>query len=207
MFQFDLLFTPGKKDMIKAQARVNPGEVLVVSAPSGAGKTSLLRILARLQPATNGEVFLDDRNWLEIPTVNWRVLVHYLAQKPTLFEGSVADNLARPFTTKVLSQKPLSPTRGQTLLAELGLPSHIWDQDARTLSGGEAARVAFVRALLIEPSVILFDEPTSALDERSRQAFYTVLQAWLREPGHAALLVSHTEDYNLDNVKVLNLAE
>lgn len=206
MLSIDLAFTPGSKEVVKIATEVKEGEVMVLSAPSGAGKTTLLRILARLQPALSGEICLHEVNWRTIPAARWRVHVHYLAQKPSLFEGSVAENLARPFTTKILSKETLLPSKAKTLLEDLRLPVEIWDQDARTLSGGEAARVAFVRALLINPEVMLLDEPTAALDEQSRKAFYTVLQSWLREPGHAALLVSHAEDYGgLDNIRIFNL--
>ncbi|MDI6813967.1 MAG: ATP-binding cassette domain-containing protein [Desulfitobacteriaceae bacterium] len=205
MFQFNLTYAPGGKEVIQAAADVVEGEVLVVSAPSGTGKTTLLRILARLQPALSGQVFLYGEDWLGIPASHWRALVHYLAQKPALFEGSVADNLAKPFAIRVLSEKPFLANKAKALMAELRLPSHLWEQDARTLSGGEAARLALVRALLIEPALMLLDEPTAALDEASRQAFYAVLQSWLRQPGHAALLVSHAEDYQLNNLKILNL--
>lgn len=206
MLSLDLAFTPGSKEVVKVAAEVKEGEVLVLSAPSGAGKTTLLRILARLQPALSGDVCLHDANWKTMPATQWRVLVHYLAQKPSLFEGTVAENLARPFTTKMLNKKTFLPGKAKTLLADLRLPVEIWDQDARTLSGGEAARLAFVRALLIDPEIMLLDEPTAALDEESRKAFYGVLQFWLQEPGHAAVLVSHAQDYGvLDNIRILKI--
>ncbi|MFZ5598878.1 MAG: ABC transporter ATP-binding protein [Bacillota bacterium] len=171
------------------------GGALVARGPSGAGKSTLLRVLARLQSCCGGEVLLQGENWQNIPATLWRAHVHYLAQKPALFDGSVADNLAKPFETRLGSKNKFDPGRAKTLMQELLLATYLWEQDSRTLSGGEAARVAFLRALLIQPKVLLLDEPTAALDDQARAAFYEVLSRWLTEPGRAVLLVSHNNDY------------
>ncbi|GAB6158739.1 ABC transporter ATP-binding protein [Desulfotomaculum varum] len=173
------------------------GNVLVVRGDSGAGKSTLLRILAKLQPCQGGEAFLLGQSWHHMPPPVWRIKVHYLPQQPALFDGSVADNLAIPFTTNLGSKNKFDPDRAKALMRELLLDEKLWQQDAQTLSGGEAARVAFIRSLLIEPMVLLLDEPTAALDEAARNAFYNLLSRWLREPNRAALLVSHINDYQV----------
>ncbi|WP_333870708.1 ABC transporter ATP-binding protein [Desulforamulus putei] len=196
----------GPARQITVSGSVSEGGVLVVRGPSGAGKTTLLRVLARLQPCDGGEVFLQGESWLHIPSPLWRVGVHYLAQKPALFDGTVADNLAKPFETKVGSKHRLDPGQAKALMQELLLDANLWEQDSRTLSGGEAARIAFVRGLLIQPHVMLLDEPTAALDDQAREAFYGVLSRWLTGPGRAALLVSHNNDYKvLDRVSFLDI--
>lgn len=183
------------------------GGVLVVRGPSGAGKSTLLRVLARLQPCADGEAFLNGVSWHKIPGTDWRASVHYLSQKPALFDGTLARNLALPFTTRVLKNKNIiNPDAVKTTMQELFLPPDLWEQDARTLSGGEAARVTFVRAILIDPVVMLLDEPTAALDEKSRNAFYRVLSRWLAVPGRSAVLVSHSDGYKLlDRVSFLDI--
>ena len=133
--------------LITVSGSLNEGEVLVVRGPSGAGKSTLLRILARLQPCLNGEVFLKGESWLKIPGTVWRSAVHYLAQKPALFDGTVAGNLAKPFEIRLHSKKKFEPEKARALMAQLLLAPALWEQDARTLSGGEAARLALVRAL------------------------------------------------------------
>ncbi|CCO08181.1 ABC transporter ATP-binding protein [Desulforamulus hydrothermalis] len=182
------------------------GNVLVVRGASGAGKSTLLRALAKLQPC-HGEAFLLGQSWHHIPPPVWRIKVHYLAQQPALFDGSVADNLAKPFTTNLGSKHKFDPDRAKALMQELLLDEKLWLQDAQTLSGGEAARVAFIRSLLIEPRVLLLDEPTAALDEAARSAFYKLLSRWLREPNRAVLLVSHINDYHiLPNVSFIDIS-
>lgn len=183
---------------ITISGSANEGHVLIVRGPSGSGKSTLLRILARLQPCSGGIVLLKNMNWLDILPTSWRTRVHYLSQKPAIFNGTVGENLAKPFEIQAIKAKAsFDMSRAKNILNSLLLPTSLWDQDARTLSGGEAARLAFARALLINPEVLLLDEPTSALDEKTRAAFYQLLSQWLSEPGHTALLVSHNNDYDM----------
>lgn len=191
---------------ITVSGAVNSGDVLIVRGPSGAGKSTLFRVLSRLQPSSGGVAFLQGKSWLQIPGTAWRANVHYLSQKPVLFDGTVADNLAKPFETRLGSQKKLDIDRARELMGQLLLSQELWGQDARTLSGGEASRLAFARALLIDPVVLLLDEPTAALDEQARQALYRVLSGWLKETDRAALLISHNNDYQqLDHVYYLDI--
>jgi len=209
LFSFkDITYTLGFEQTreITVSGSVADGEALVVRGPSGAGKSTLLRILARLQSSGEGDVFLGEKNWLEIPATAWRVSVHYLAQKPALFDGTVAANLAIPFETSVCSKKVFDTELAKTIMNKILLPVSLWEQDARTLSGGEAARLTFVRALLIEPKILLLDEPTAALDENARHAFYDVLKDWLEKEGRAAVLISHINDYEgLKRVSFLDI--
>lgn len=197
LFEFkNIAYELGNDRKIVLSGAVEDGSVLVIRGASGAGKSTLLRILARLQPPLSGDMFLQGTSWQELPAPLWRAKVHYLAQQAALFEGTVAENLSLPFTMRLSSGKALDVARAKRLMEELRLPDQLWDQDARTLSGGEAARLAFVRSLLIEPTVLLLDEPTAALDEQARQAFYSVLGGWLAVQGHGALLISHNDDYH-----------
>lgn len=198
---------PDRNRQVSVSGSVTSGGVMVVRGASGTGKSTLLRILARLQPGEKGEAFLHGESWLRIPGTSWRSKIHYMAQKPAFFDGTVTVNLVRPFEIRVLSGKQPDLSLAGKVTEELLLPSNVLDQDARTLSGGEAARLAFVRALLIDPHVMLLDEPTASLDNRSREAFYRVLRRWLTGPGKAAVLVSHNDDFKLlDRVTFIDLS-
>jgi putative ABC transport system ATP-binding protein len=191
---------------LKVSGTVNEGEVLVIQGSSGAGKTTLLRIMARLQTYDGGNVYLQGKHWQQFTATVWRSSVHYLAQRPVLFDGTVGVNLAMPFETRVMKKKNFNPDLAQEFMQKLHLPPGLWEQDARTLSGGEASRIAFIRALLIDPKLMLLDEPTAGLDEKSREAFYQVLVQWLRGPERAALLVSHNDHFeNWPQVSFLEL--
>jgi len=192
---------------ISVSSAVQAGEILVVQGPSGAGKSTLLRVLAKLQPCQSGQVLLSNRSWGEIPANQWRSQVHYLAQKPALFEGTVLDNLTKPFELRMLRNRlPFNLELARQLMQDLLLSPDLLDQDARTLSGGEGARVAFVRSVLTEPTVLLLDEPTAALDAESRHAFNRTLSQWLLGAGRAAILVSHNNEVDqFSRVSVLDL--
>lgn len=209
LFQFnDITYTLGNEQArhIVVSGSVQSGEVLIVRGPSGSGKSTLFRILSRLQPCLAGDAFLQGKSWLGIPPTAWRVNIHYMAQKTVLFDGTVADNLAKPFETRLGSHKKLDAKRAMELMGQLLLSPDLWDQDAKTLSGGEASRIAFIRALLMDPAVLLLDEPTAALDEPARLEFYRILDSWLKEAARAALLISHNNDYQqLDRISCLDI--
>lgn len=179
---------------VELTAELPAGEVLVLRGPSGAGKSTVLKALARLKEAA-GTVRLAGVDWRQIPPPAWRRRVHYLAQQPALFAGSVLDNLKRPFE---LAEVKKHGDFDQSLLRDawqrLKLAPALLDQEARTISGGEAARVALLRAMLTGPQVLLLDEPTAALDEESRLAVLQYIGDWLAVPGRAAILVSHREE-------------
>lgn len=166
------------------------GDVLAVVGPSGAGKTSLVRLLNRLDEPTSGTVYLDSRDYREIPPRELRRRVGLVLQRPHLFAGTVAENLA------------YGPgQRGQTLssrevewrLGQVGLPG-FGERDAARLSEGEAQRVSLARTLANGPDVLVLDEPTAALDEGSREEVERTIRGVIEGAGLTCLLVTHDRD-------------
>lgn len=184
--------TDGRR--IVASGQVEAGQVLSVEGPSGSGKSTLLRVLGRILSAQGGEVWLEGRPWMDITAPQWRLLVQYLPQNPIVFDGTVQENLLLPFQFKLMSQKD-SPPPGQikSYLSALQLPDGILTQSAKTLSGGEAARIALIRAFLLEPQLLLLDEPTAYLDEDNRRHLIALLKEWMAEKPRAIVMVSHNE--------------
>ncbi|KKM12924.1 hypothetical protein SY88_01080 [Clostridiales bacterium PH28_bin88] len=182
--------------VIQVAASLQQGGILAVRGSSGSGKSTLLRTLARLQAPQQGEVRLQGRDWQEYSPVQWRCRVHYLAQKPAVFNGTVLDNLQLPFQlSAVKKQKRFDLVAVQEAMKRILLPAGMLYQDARTLSGGEGSRLALLRALILEPSVLLLDEPTAALDERAAQAVWNLVGTWLKEkPNRGVVLVAHAGD-------------
>jgi molybdate transport system ATP-binding protein len=168
---------------------VQPGRCLALAGPSGAGKTSILRIVAGLMRPHRGRVTCDDRVWLDTEAGTFlapeRRAVGYLFQEHALFAHlSAWRNVAYPLRTGDRR------ARAMALLERFGV-AHLADARPATLSGGERQRVALARALARTPEVLLLDEPLSALDTTTRAAASRELAAVLRETGVPALLVTH----------------
>ena len=177
---------------LDVEVEVAKGECLALAGPSGAGKTSVLRVTAGLlrprygRVTCAGEVWLDTGAGRELPPERRRC--GYLFQEHALFPHlSAWQNVAYPL--RAVARRERRP-RALELLARFGLESKAEDRP-RTLSGGERQRVALARALAREPDVLLLDEPLSALDARTRASAARELGAVLRDSGAPALLVTH----------------
>lgn len=196
--------------LVQVSGILAEGGVLHVRGPSGSGKTTLLRILARLRETGAGQVYLQRRSWKEFSPVEWRRKVHYLAQKPVIFDGSVEDNLQKPFELAAVKKEvQFDRDKARQLLERLLLPRDLLNQDARTLSGGEASRLSLVRAMLVAPAVLLLDEPLAALDRKTADEVIGLLAEWVSgEPGRGLIMVSHVDGLEqLPFMTVLDIGE
>jgi len=178
---------PGKVLVTGATFEVHKGETLAIVGPSGSGKSSLLRLLNRLDEPTSGTVYLDGVDYRQIAPRELRRRAGMVTQRPYLFPGTVADNLQ--FGPRQRGQE-LSPEVVEELLAGVGLAGY-GSRDVANLSGGEAQRVSFARALANSPEALLLDEPTSALDDDAKRGVETLIQQIGREQGIACVLVTH----------------
>lgn len=197
-FRFtDLTYYLGNKErMVKVSGELKPGDILVVKGPSGSGKSTLLKVMARLVKAESGEVIYKGENWYQYSPWDWRINVHYIPQKPVVFRGTVRENLLKPFRlSAVYKNKSFDEMKVKEYLDMFALKEEILEQEAKTLSGGEAARISIIRALLIEPSLLLLDEPTAYLDDENRIRVLHFLNRWVKDkPERGMILVSHQEN-------------
>ncbi len=166
------------------------GEVMAVVGPSGAGKSTLLRLLNRLDEPTGGTVRLDGQDTREMAPRELRRRVGMVMQRAYLFPGSVAENLA--FGPAQQGSK-LTVEQIDSMLAGVGLAGYA-SRDALTLSGGEAQRVAVLRALANDPELLLLDEPTSALDAAARESVERALESLIQARQLTCVWVTHSED-------------
>lgn len=169
--------------------------VVWVRGPSGEGKTTLLKSLARLTSPVGGEMSLEGVSWRSIPATAWRRSVVYLHQKPVLFRGTVHSNILTAFDLKTRAKQAPDMESAKEILACLMLPAEMLERDALTLSVGEASRVALIRALIAEPRILLLDEPTSALDANAAEALAALLQKWISTGKRGIVGASHDEDF------------
>jgi ABC-type iron transport system FetAB ATPase subunit len=177
----------GKALVADVDFEIRKGEILGIVGPSGSGKSSLLRLLNRLDEPTSGTVYLKGVDYREIPARELRRRVGMVLQRPFLFPGKVADNLrygprqrGEELTDSVLEE----------LLSAVLLGGFV-SRDVANLSGGEAQRVSFARTLANSPEVLLLDEPTSALDEDSKREVEAVIHRISSDRNIPCVLVTH----------------
>ncbi len=169
---------------------LDAGDLRGVVGPSGSGKSTLLRALAGFVALDRGDVILDGRAIDDWEPAVWRRRVGLLPQRPVMFPGTVADNLASAASLQSHTSAG-GPARDPAgLLEAVGLAGALLDRPASELSEGQAARVGLVRAVMAGPSVLLLDEPTAALDEDSARQVDTFLRS-LCGDGLAVLWVLH----------------
>lgn len=167
------------------------GQITVVIGPSGGGKSTLVRLLNRLEEPSSGEVLLNGRNICLHDPLQLRRKVALVAQKPFVFNGTVLDNLQRPFLFRGDKPPAADDSRLLELLALCQLSADWLQRDARALSVGQQQRLCLARSLAMEPEVLLLDEPTSALDRPTVNSLAGSLRKICRKRQLAVLLVTH----------------
>jgi len=160
-----LTHTYGTREVLKdVNLSIDRGEVFALIGPTGAGKTTLLRIIDLLETPASGQLYLDGRPAPQSARqrLDMRRRMSFVHQKPQFFNLSVYDNVACGLRWRGANEDVIS-NRIRHILDTVGLNGYD-RRDARTLSGGEAQRVALARSLVLEPDVLLLDEPTANLD-------------------------------------------
>lgn len=183
----------GEQQVLKnIDLQVRAGEVLVILGPSGCGKSTLLRCLNGLESAHSGQLRLSGNELLGKDT-DWRQVrqqVGMVFQSYHLFgHMSVMDNLLLGPLKVQKRERAEAQAQAEALLARVGL---LEKRDAypRQLSGGQQQRIAIVRALCMNPQVMLFDEVTAALDPEMVKEVLEVIQDLARD-GMTLLIVTH----------------
>jgi len=181
---------------------LEPGESLGIEGPSGSGKTLLLRALVGLDRLDEGEAALDERPLEDWDLTRYRCRVLLVPQDPALEEGTVEENLRLPFTFRVrrdghraAKSDDFDRDRARSLLERLGADD-LLDRPVRDLSAGERQRVGFVRAMLLEPRILLLDEPSAHVDPGRAEAMERMVGEWKDGGGEgedrrAAVWISH----------------
>lgn len=183
----------GDNQVLKGiSTEIADGEVVVVIGPSGSGKSTFLRCLNRLEEADGGEIIFEgvDINDKKTEIEKVREDMGMVFQSFNLFpHKTVMENITMaPVLVKGMNQKA-AQAKAEKLLDRVGLLDKK-DSYPSQLSGGQKQRIAIVRALAMEPQVMLFDEPTSALDPEMVGEVLDVMQQLAKE-GMTMVVVTH----------------
>jgi len=176
---------------------VKAGEFVAVAGPSGCGKTTLLNLIGLLEPPDAGEVWLDDvcvshlSRRAQCP-VRGRS-IGYVFQSYLLIAGLTALENVLLAARYVGRPRAEALAAARVLMERLGV-AHRSDHYPPQLSGGEQQRVAYCRAVLNAPPLVLADEPTGNLDDAHAGVILTELRALCRERGTSVILVTHRAD-------------
>ncbi|QDH14968.1 thiol reductant ABC exporter subunit CydC [Oecophyllibacter saccharovorans] len=206
---------PGRhdRDLLRhLNLRLEEGERVAIVGPSGAGKTTLIRLVMRLLDPTEGQVFLDGVDLRRLTTLELSRPIGVLMQNPHLFQGSLRRNLliACPQATESDMQQALSVVGLADEVRQMpgGLDTPCGEQGVR-LSGGQLRRFAAAQILLRRPRVLVLDEPTESLPpEAGRALMANMLEAL---PGASVLCITHRPEplafmnrvYRLENGRLI----
>ncbi len=184
---------PGRPLVLdRVDLRVEPGQLVALVGPSGAGKTTITTLVARLYDATSGAVRLGGTDVRRLTQSSLHEAVGVVTQEAHLFHDSVRANLryARPGATEADMVAALRAAQVWSVVERLpeGLDTVVGDRGHR-LSGGEKQRIALARLLLKAPDVLILDEATAHLDSESEVAVQRALDTALR--GRTALVIAH----------------
>lgn len=167
------------------------GGLTVITGPSGSGKTTLLNILSAIDTPDSGKVKAGSIKVTKLKAAKrdaYRATTGHIFQRSGLIAGLTAGDNIRAI--HALNGTPIDEAWLTHLLDRLGV-AQLVDAPATQLSGGQAQRIALIRALAHHPRIVFADEPTASLDTTSKKEVHEVLREVAREGGTTVILVSH----------------
>ncbi|MCL2530246.1 MAG: ATP-binding cassette domain-containing protein [Coriobacteriia bacterium] len=186
-------------------ARIEKGELVCILGPSGCGKTTLLRIIAGLEAANDGQVFIDGTDATSLPPAkrNYGIVFQSYALFPNM---TVLGNVLFGLQQKKELSREDKLTKAIEALSLVDLAEHK-NKYPRQLSGGMQQRTALARAIALSPAFLLLDEPLSALDAKVRQKLRGDIRSIQRNLGITTIMVTHDQEEALtmaDKIIVMN---
>jgi subfamily B ATP-binding cassette protein MsbA len=186
-------YAPDEPPVLQAlDLEIPCGQMTAVVGASGAGKSSLVNLLARLYDPTEGHIYVDGVDLRDLALTTWRRHLAVVSQDVFLFHATVLDNLrfARPEATDEEIVRACRLAQAHEFIAALphGYDTVLQEQGVR-LSGGQQQRIALARALLVDADLLILDEATSELDAPTERAIQQALETYRQ--GRTVLVIAH----------------
>ncbi|KAL5044569.1 hypothetical protein BDW71DRAFT_185798 [Aspergillus fruticulosus] len=189
--------------------KINKGQFVALVGSSGCGKSTMIAMLERFYDPTTGTITIDSSVLSDINPVSYRNIVALVQQEPTLFQGTIRENIAlgifnpdtQPFFSEKDDVKPVSDHQIESALRAANawdfvssLPQGVYTpagSGGTQLSGGQRQRIAIARALIRDPKILLLDEATSALDTESEKIVQRALEEAAKDGDRITVAVAH----------------
>jgi ATP-binding cassette subfamily B protein/subfamily B ATP-binding cassette protein MsbA len=188
----DFGYEPGRQVLHDVTFAANPGEMIAIVGPTGAGKSTLMGLVPRLFEPWRGSIRIDGHDLRELTVASLRRQIEVVQQEPFLFPISVAENIAYgcPNATQAQIEAAAQAASIHTFISKMprGYDTIIGERGA-TLSGGERQRLAIARALLRDAPILILDEPTSGLDAQTEASITGALDRLTA--GRTVLVIAH----------------
>ncbi len=199
---------PGEDKPVLAEInfKLHKDQKVALIGASGSGKTTMILLLLKVIKPTGGRILIDGSDLQEIDTGSWRSLLGLVTQEPFIFNDTLEKNITfyRPFDVERL-QQAIEAAHAPDIPAKhtSGLQTMLGDKGAR-ISGGEKQRITIARAMMHNPSLLVFDEPTSALDAESEQKVIESIVHALK--NRTAIIIAHriSTVKNADRILVID---
>ncbi|GAF21377.1 LOW QUALITY PROTEIN: osmotically activated L-carnitine/choline ABC transporter, ATP-binding protein OpuCA [Bacillus sp. JCM 19047] len=200
----------GKPAVKNMNLKVEKGEFVVFIGPSGCGKTTTMKMINRLQEHSEGKIFLNGKNVLDQDPVNLRRSIGYVIQQIGLIPHmTVGENIS--LVGSLLKwDKKRQQERAEELIKIVDLPESFLQRYPHELSGGQQQRIGVLRALAVDPPLILMDEPFGALDPITRDALQDEFKKLQKEMDKTIVFVTHDMDEAIklaDKIVIMNQGE
>jgi ATP-binding cassette subfamily B protein len=185
-------YTPGKLVLEHVNLTIAAGETVAFVGPTGAGKSTMAKLVTRFYDPTSGSILIDGQDLRELRLGSLRRQLGVVPQEPFLFAGTLRDNIAfgRPEATEEELRSTVAAVGLDELVARFpeGLDSVVHER-GQSLSSGERQLIALARAFIVQPRVLVLDEATSNLDLQSETQIEAALDVVLE--GRTAILIAH----------------
>ena len=189
----DVQFRYGTRPILRGVSiHIQPGEMIGLVGPSGAGKTTLINLVCRFHDVSEGAILIDGTDVRQFALEDYRRNIGIVLQEPFLFYGTIADNISygRPEATheEIISAARAARAHEFILRQPDGYDSFVGER-GMSLSGGERHRISIARALLIDPRILILDEATSAVDTETEREIQLALENLTR--GRTTIAIAH----------------